>query len=80
MSGYEALANAIIIQAAKDFRAAYKRMKRFPNDVRTQDEVRELTKFFFSQWFEMLSDVDGPSLLRKMKEEIDSGIVRKKER
>lgn len=80
MSGYEALANAIIIQAAKDFRAAYKRMKRFPNDVRTQDEVRELTKFFFSQWFEMLSDVDGLSLLRKMKEEIDSGIVRKKER
>jgi hypothetical protein len=80
VNGYEALANAIIIQAAKDFRAAYKRMKRFPNDVRTQDEVRELTKFFFSQWFEMLSDVDGPSLLRKMKEEIDSGIVRKKER
>ena len=80
MSGYEALANAIIIQAAKDFRAAYKRMKRVPNDGRAQEEVREITKFFCSQWFEMLSDVDGPSLLRKMKEEIDSGIVRKKER
>ena len=80
MSGYEALANAIIIQAAKDFRAAYKRMKRFPNDVRTQDEVRDITKFFCSEWFEALSDVDGPALLRKMKDEIDSGIVRKKER
>ena len=80
MSGYEALANAIIIQAAKDFRAAYKRTKRFPNDARAQDEVREITKFFCSQWFVMLSDVDGPTLLKKMKDEIDSGIVRKKER
>ena len=80
MSGYEALANAIITQAAKDFRAAYKRMKRFPNDGRAQEEVREITKFFCSQWFEMLSDVDGPTLLKKMKDEIDSGIVRKKER
>ena len=80
MSGYEALANAIIIQAAKDFRAAYKRMKRFPNDGRAQEEVREITKFFCSQWFEMLSDVDGTTLLKKMKDEIDSGIVRKKER
>ena len=66
--------------AAKDFKAAYKRMKRFPNDARAQDEVREITKFFCSQWFVMLSDVDGPTLLKKMKDEIDSGIVRKKER
>ena len=78
MSGYEALANAIIIQAAKDFRAAYKRMKRFPNDVRTQDEVREITKFFCSEWFEALSDADGPTLLRKIKDEIDNP-TRKKE-
>ena len=62
MSGYEALANAIIIQAAKDFKAAYKRMKRFPNSKAAQDEVRDITKFFCSQWFEQLSNVDGPTL------------------
>ena len=73
MSGYEALANAIIVQASKDFTAAYKRMKRFPNDTRAQDEVRDITKFFCSQWFEMLSDADGPALLRKIKDEIDAG-------
>lgn len=78
MSGYEGLANAIIIQAAKDFRAAYKRMKRFPNDTRAQDEVREITKFFCSEWFEALSDADGPTLLRKIKDEIDNP-TRKKE-
>ena len=83
MSGYQALANAIIIQAAKDFKAAYKRMKRFPNDSRAQDEVRDITKFFCSQWFEMLSDVDGPTLLRTIKDEIDAGggaCMRRKER
>ena len=83
MSGYEALANAIIIQAAKDFKAAYKRMKRFPNSKAAQDEVRDITKFFCSQWFEQLSDVDGPTLLRKIKDEIDAGGVaymRRKER
>ena len=78
MSGYEALANAIIIQAAKDFKAAYKRMKRFPNDTRVQDEVRDITKFFCSEWFEALSDADGPTLLRKIKDEIDNP-TRKKE-
>ena len=78
MSGYEALANAIIIQAAKDFRAAYKRMKRFPNNARAQDEVRDITKFFCSEWFEALSDADGPTLLRKIKDEIDNP-TRKKE-
>ena len=78
MSGYEALANAIIIQAAKDFRAAYKRMKRFPNNARAQDEVRDITKFFCSEWFEALSDADGPMLLRKIKDEIDNP-TRKKE-
>ena len=72
MNGYKALANAIIIQAAKDFKAAYRWMKRFPNDACVQDEVKEITKFFCSQWFEELSDVDGPSLLRKIKDEIDN--------
>ena len=73
MRGYESLANAIIVQAAKDFIAAYKRMERFPNDTRAQDEVRDIAKFFCSQWFVVLTDADGPALLRKIKNEIDAG-------
>lgn len=84
MDGYQRLANAVIIEAAKDFRAAYRRMKRFPNDTRAQAEVREITKFFCSERFEVLSDADGPMLLRRMMEEIDAGkntrTRRKKER
>ena len=43
---YEKLANAIIIQAVKDFRAAFQRLKRFPNENKAQYEVRDITKFF----------------------------------
>ena len=71
MSGCNALTNAIIIQAAKDFRAAYKRTKRCPDDIHAQGEVRELTSFFRSEWFKVLSDVDGPALLLRIKDEID---------
>ena len=84
MDGYQRLANAVIIEAAKDSKPAYKRMKRFPDDKRAQDEVREITRFFCSEWFEVLSDADGPTLLRRMMEEIDAGrnirARRKKER
>ena len=63
---YEKLANAIIIQAVKDFRAAFQRLKRFPNDNKAQYEVRDITKFFCSQYFEALSGLDGPMLLKKI--------------
>lgn len=68
---YQVLANAIIVQAAKDFRAAYKRLKRFPNDRLAASEVRSCTKFFCSDYFQALTDLDGPALLRRMMKEID---------
>ena len=71
MDGYQMLANAIVSQAAKDFRAAYKRLKRFPNSKPAQSDVQELTKFFCSQYFELLTDLDGPSLLHRLMREID---------
>ena len=46
MEPYEKLANAIILQAVKDFKPAYRRLKRHPNDKVAQNQVRELTKFF----------------------------------
>ena len=68
---YQTLANAIIMQAVKDFRPAYRRLKRFPNDKLAQDTVREITKFFCSQYFEALSDLDGPALLNRIIKEMD---------
>ena len=68
---YQALANAIILQAVKDFRPAYRRLKRHPNDKLAQDTVREITQFFCSDYFCALTDLDGPALLNRIIREMD---------
>lgn len=68
---YKALANAIIVQAVKDFRPAYRRLERHPNDKLAQDTVREITQFFCSDYFCALTDLDGPVLLHRIMREID---------
>lgn len=70
---YRALANAIILQAVKDFRAAYRRKERFPDSAKTVADIRELTSFFCSQYFEALSGLDGPMLLKKIIEKMEGG-------
>ena len=68
---YKALANAIILQAVRDFKPAYRRLKNQPNDKLAQDTAREITKFFCSQYFEALTDLDGPALLNRIMREMD---------
>ena len=68
---YRALADAIILRAVKDFRPAYRRLRRNPNDKKAQDSVREITNFFCSQYFEALTDLDGPALVHQMMRKID---------
>ena len=72
VDGWELLANAIIVEAARDFRAGYRRLKKDPGDRQAQDTVRESTRFFHSQFYEYLTNVDGPGLIQKMMKEIDS--------
>lgn len=55
---HSALANAIIIQAAKDYRRTH-----FPQ-VRS-----EIKRFFRSEWFTVLTDVDGETIIRKLEQE-----------
>ena len=68
---YKMLANAIIIQAVKDFRTAYSMKKRFPDSGKAEKDIREITAFFCSQYFEELTDLDGPALLHQLMREID---------
>ena len=68
---YQQLANAIILQAVKDFKPAYRRLKRHPNDKLAQDRVREITQFFCSGYFASLTDLDGPALLNRIMREMD---------
>ena len=69
--GYYTLARAIILQAVKDFKPAYLRLKRRPEDKAAASRVKEITEFFCSEYFCLLSNADGPRLLKKIMKQID---------
>ncbi len=70
MTPEENLANAIILQAVKDYRRALKALQRNPGNISAEDTVEEVERFFRSQWYERLTDVDGEYLIRKLKQEV----------
>ena len=69
MDAYEKLANAIILQAVKDWRAARRKLKRKPQNESARIELERCERFFRSEWFTTLTDVDGAVILRKLYEE-----------
>lgn len=72
---YRELANAVVLQAVREFRPAYSRLKRFPNDQKAADRVREITEFFCSDRFCLFTNLDGPVLLTKIMRDVDERIV-----
>lgn len=66
---YSRLANAIVLQAVKDWRAARRKLKRKPQNESARIELESCERFFRSDWFTELTDVDGRVLLRKLYEE-----------
>lgn len=58
MTPYQLLANAIIIQAVKDYRR-----------TKNPDERKELERFFRSGWFSFLCNLDGDALLAQLQKE-----------
>ena len=67
---YTNLANAIFIQAAKDYKKALRRLKKFPRDKEVRHTKRDCERFFRSGWFERLTDLNGEVLIRKLNEEV----------
>lgn len=70
MDPYEKLANAIILQAVKDYRATRRKLKRNPRNHLAQAEADSIERFFRSPWYGCLTEVDGEMLIRKLKEEV----------
>lgn len=69
MDAYEKLAKAIILQAAKDWRAARRKLKRKYRNESARIELETCENFLRSAWFTTLTDVDGEVVLRKLYEE-----------
>ena len=58
MTPYQLLANAIIIQAVKDYRR-----------TKNPADRKELENFFRSEWFSVLSNLNGEVLLEQLQKE-----------
>ena len=60
MNPYENLANAIVLQGVKDYRL-----------TDDEAELAEIERFFRSDWFGVLTDVDPEYLIRRLRKEKD---------
>ena len=58
MDPYENLANAIILQAVKDYRL-----------TDNEAELKEIERFFRSDWFSVLTSLDPDLLIQKLRKE-----------
>ena len=66
---YEELANAIVEQAAKDYREMRRKLRKDPNDMTARGQMGEVVKFFHSRWFGILTDANPDYILEQLKEE-----------
>ena len=66
---YENLANAIVLQAVKDYRDAIKRLKKKSSNQAAMADAMECERFFRSGWYKTLTSVDGEYLINKLREE-----------
>lgn len=67
MDPYQALANAIVEMAVKDYKKALKQHYRFPENPHYAAEVNSLERFFRSGWYELLTDLDAEYLMTSVR-------------
>lgn len=68
--GYSRLCNAIIVQAVKEYISAKKR----DNAVR----LAELKRFFMSEWYSTLTELDGAKMIEMLDEKYMETIAKGK--
>lgn len=68
--GFTNLANAIILQSVKDYRAALKTLKNNPFSIEANKEKFEGERFFRSKWFSRVTNIDGNMLICRLQEEV----------
>ena len=70
--GLQNLANAVVRQAALDYRAAYKRHLRHPHDAETRREIESLERFFHSRYFCIFTTLSPDYILNRIRKEQES--------
>ena len=66
---WEDLANAIILQAIKDYRYCRWLVRHKPDQKQAQAIIREVERFIGSWWYYQLTDIDGDKLKETLRRE-----------
>ena len=67
---YEDLVQAIVVQAAKDYRKTLKRLMKNPRDRDAKYHKDEIEEFFRSQWFCDITTADGEFIIQALQKEV----------
>lgn len=72
VSPCERLATAIVLRAVEDYRKAQTDLHTNSENEQVLRRLSELERFFRSEWFEVLTTVDGRCVLAMLKREVAS--------
>ncbi len=71
ISPYQALGNAVVLRAVKDYRAMHRKYKKHPENVAVKRNMVEIEQFFQSEYFSLFTDLDGAALLMRIKRDLE---------
>ena len=69
---YEALGNAVVLQAAKDYREAVHKLSRGKKNTIAESTKQECERFFQSPYFNVFTQLDGKVLLSQLEKEVSA--------
>ena len=70
LSPYEALGNAVVLQAVKDYREAVHKLTRGKKNTIAESMKQECERFFQSPYFNVFTQLDGKALLSQLEKEV----------
>lgn len=69
---YEALGNAVVIQAVKDYREAVHKLSRGKKNTIAESTKQECERFVQSPYFNVFTQLDGKALLSQLEKEVSA--------
>lgn len=73
---YEELANAIVLQAFKDYRKALFKIVQEPEEWKHRSSKKKLERFFHSKWYRTLTNLNPAILMQEAKRQADINVER----
>lgn len=72
IDGYQLLANAIVLQAVNEYRELIGKPYG-SSALKEKWDLIDLKRFFRSDWYKLLTNVDGKLLMERLTEEVNNG-------